>query len=290
MTPLQISKTVQHDQYNELDCLRINNSAASATIFLQGAHITEYSKTQSNNLLFVSKAEPFKAKEAIRGGIPICWPWFGPHSTQSNAPAHGFARTRIWQYSLVHESDHRTDIMFKLETDGHDIGFPYKATAELLISVGETLAMSLTTTNLGDEPFAISQAMHSYFACEDIASVKVTGLTGEQVLDTRNGASKPFPRDFSFHKETDWTVLDKGQPILLSGTGRPAIQMNRLGSRSVVVWNPWLEKASTLSHFQPQDYQSMFCVETTNAGDDARLIKPKQAHALAMEIQEISAS
>ncbi|MFQ3230436.1 D-hexose-6-phosphate mutarotase [Reinekea sp.] len=282
-----LSPNVSLDQYQNLRCLRIQNNSACATIFLQGAHLTEYSPTGSTNLLFVSAQETYSENEAIRGGVPICWPWFGPHANETNAPAHGFVRTREWQYEIVKESPDRTDIQFSFETTGDDLGFPFRARAELLISIGDTLVMSMTTKNLGEDAIPLSQAMHTYFACDDVEQVRLTGLTGRQTLNKLTNTSISFPKDFSFNQEVDWVVLDDGQPLLITGTGKDAIQLTRLGSRSVVVWNPWQEKAKTLSNFHPSEFRKMFCVETTNAADDARLLKPKQGHSMVMELTRL---
>lgn len=284
MNSTVLSQYVNLEHYKSLRCLRIQNDSACATLFLQGAHLTEYTPTGSTNLLFVSEQESYSENIAIRGGIPICWPWFGPHASDSSAPAHGLVRTSEWQFEIVKESPNRTDIQLTIETRGDEPSFPYKARAELLISIGETLVMSLTTKNLGDDALPLSQAMHTYFACDDVEQVRLTGLTGRQVLNKLTNTSMSFPKDFSFNQEIDWVVLDDGQPVLLTGTGKRPIALTRLGSRSVVVWNPWQEKAKTLSNFHPSDYRKMFCIETTNAADDARVLKPKQGHSMVMEL------
>ena len=284
MTPTALSSTVSLDQFQDLKCLRIQNDSACATIFLQGAHLTEYSPIGQTNLLFVSEQETFSVNEPIRGGVPICWPWFGSHPTEASAPFHGLVRTCEWQYEIIRESQQRTDILLSIETNGEDFGFPYLAKAELLISIGQSLVMSLTTTNLGDSPFALSQALHTYFPCPDVEQVTLTGLAGRQTLNKLTNTSMEFPKNFSFDQEVDWIVMDEGQPLLLTGAVKQPIQLTRLGSRSVVVWNPWQDKAKTLSNFHPDEFKKMFCIETANAADDARLLKPKQTHAMAMEI------
>jgi glucose-6-phosphate 1-epimerase len=272
---------------NELPVLRITNDRASATICLQGAQVLEYTPTGGDNLLFVAQGEAFKRGQAIRGGIPICWPWFGQHPKLVDAPTHGLARELVWQYRVVADSDIRTDLLFWFDCDGQHPAFPYPTRVELLISIGSSLVLSLTTLNLGSEPFQLSQALHTYFACQDHRRVRIQGLAERPYLDKLTGKIGQFPDGFSFDREIDWVVSDLGQPLLLSGLGQKAIQMSRLGSRSVVVWNPSVEKSQTLSHFLPDEYQRMFCVEASNALEDCRLIKSHSSHVLVMELTAV---
>lgn len=287
MTEQLISTHVTLSQLNELDVLRIQNQQANASIALQGAHIFEYAAVNGRNLLFTSQVEPFSKGKPIRGGIPICWPWFGPHEKESEAPAHGFVRNQLWQYEVVSDSEDRTDIKFWLETDGSDIGFHHKARVELLASIGRTLVVSLTTINLDENPFLISQALHTYFNCDDIEQVRLHGLHGVCYFDKVTDENQYFPSDFTFNQETDWVLREQGNPVGISGTGGQTLKLSRIGSQSLVVWNPWIEKSKHLSQFMPDEYQRMFCVETANASEDSRLIKPNQSHVMLMELSEI---
>jgi len=284
MTETLLSQHVILSNINELPALRIQNEAASATIVIQGAHVTEYTPVNQQNLLFVSQAETFLKGEAIRGGIPICWPWFGPHSQIKEAPAHGLVRQCDWQYEIVTDTPERTDIRFWIETDGQDIGFNFKAKAELLVSIGHSLIVSLTTTNNDDKPLPLSQALHSYFNCKNIDDVRLHGISGECYLDKVTHKNGYVPLDFKFDQEIDWIVMDKGQPVAFTGTGQEPIKLTRMGSRSLVIWNPWIEKSKSLSHFSENEYTNMFCVETSNTSEDSRLIKPNCSHAVLMEI------
>jgi glucose-6-phosphate 1-epimerase len=287
MTEQFLSEHISQSALNELPVLRITNDRASATISLQGAQVLEYTPVNGDNLLFTAQGEPFKQGQAIRGGIPICWPWFGKHPTLADAPMHGLARELAWQYRVVADTDTRTDLLFWLDCDGQHPAFPYQARAELLVSIGSSLVVSLTTLNLGSEPFQLSQALHTYFACRDHRQVRITGLAERPYLDKLTGNSGHFPYAFSFDREIDWVVSDLGQPLLLRGLGQKAIQMTRLGSRSVVVWNPASEKSQTLSHFLPDEYQRMFCVEASNALEDCRLINSHSSHVLVMELAAV---
>lgn len=264
--------------------LTIENQAGRAELFTQGAHLTSFQPQGQPDLLWVSGAETYQPGRAIRGGIPICWPWFGDHDSVPEAPAHGVARTRVWDWQLLAESDQRTDLKLWLETDGSDLGFPYQARAELLLSVGNSLVMALTTTNLSSQPFQLSQALHSYFPVTDLSRAAIAGLDGQFYLDKLTGHTATWPTQFRVDQEVDRVVLDRGEPVRLNRGDGHITRIKRQGSRSMVVWNPWIEKSKTLSSFYPDDFQRMLCLETANAAEDARLLKPGHSHTLLCEI------
>lgn len=284
MTDKSLSKNVVLSTINELPVLRIHNHAGLATIAIQGAHLTEFAPVGGDNLIFVSREETYKRGKAIRGGVPICWPWFGPHPNDSSAPAHGLVRAVDWDYEVVSDEDERTDVRFTYVTTGDQTGFNFKAKAELLVSVGSTLVVSLTTTNLDDKPFQLSQALHTYFNCRNIKDVAIHGLNGFPYMNKLTSTPETISGDFKFDQEVDSVVQDQGQPISVSGLGHSNFSMSRQGSRSLVLWNPWIETAKGLSNFNDLEYKNMFCAEACNALEDSRLVKPNTSHVLLMEI------
>ena len=284
MSDQSLSQYVTLSQLNELAVLRISNREASAKLALQGAHLIEFARQQQPNCLFVSSQERYQHGKAIRGGIPVCWPWFGKHADNPAAPAHGFARTAEWQYEIVADTAERTDIKLWLDTDGNDANFPFRAHVELLVSIGQTLILSLSTINRDDKAFLISQALHSYYPCQAIDQVRIHGLHGAFYNDSRSGTNAYFPSNFQFDREIDWIVLEPGKPVGFSGLGQASMKLTRIGSRSLVVWNPWIEKSQQLSQFHPEEYRRMFCVETANVSEDSRLIKPGKSHVMMMEL------
>jgi len=264
--------------------LSIENQAAHAELYTQGAHLTAYQPKDQPDLLWVSDAERYEAGRAIRGGIPICWPWFGDHPSEETAPAHGLARTHIWDWELLAENDNRTDLRLWLDTDGTDPGFPHQARAELLVSVGDSLILALTTQNLSNQPFQLSQALHSYFPITDLGKTAIAGLDGQFYHDKLTGQSATWPTGFRVDQEIDRIVLDRGEPLRLNRGDGHITRIKRQGSRSVVVWNPWVEKSKSLSNFNDDDYQQMLCLEAANAAEDARLLKAGHSHTLICEI------
>lgn len=264
--------------------LNIDNRAASAELYTQGAHLVRYQPSGQPDLLWVSDAEPYQPGRAIRGGIPICWPWFGDHPSDAQAPAHGLARTRVWDWELLSDSEDRTDLRLWLETDGSDPGFPLTAQVELLISIGDSLVLALTTHNQSKQPFQLSQALHSYFPVTDLSRAAIAGLDGHFYLDKLTGQSALWPSGFKIDQEIDRIVFDRGEPVRLNRGDGYITRIKRQGSRSLVVWNPWIDKSKTLSSFYAEDYQRMLCLEAANAGEDARLLKAGHSHTLICEI------
>ncbi|CAM3446251.1 D-hexose-6-phosphate mutarotase [Parendozoicomonas haliclonae] len=291
MADPEVSQNVILSHLNELPVLHIKNKSATASIALQGAHVYEYQPHGQKPMLFVSDEEPFKKGSAIRGGIPICWPWFGAHpdgAKHPEYPSHGFARTTEWEWEVLEDGEERTDIRLWMETDGKNPAFPFPVLVELLVCVDQNLSLSLTTNNLGSQPFTLTQAMHTYFSCNNIADVQLHNLEGYTYYDSLSLNQGAITDEFRFDREIDWVVLDDGQPVGFGGLGHWDINMRRKGSNSLVIWNPWIEKSKTLSHFREEEYKQMFCVEATNTSEDSRIVLPEgsQTLCLSLEYQE----
>lgn len=267
-----------------LQRVRVVNECATAELYLQGAHLTSFRPHGQDDLLWVSDAETFQSGQAIRGGIPVCWPWFGPHPDGAPFPSHGLVRTALWNWEVVRDDAEISQLRLWLETSGTDPGFAHRARAELLVTVAASLTVRLSTTNLGDRPFTLSQALHSYLPIASPDSVRLTGLTGYPYLDKLTGTRQPWPESFAVDQEIDRIVLDEGQPVMLDEPGKVRRIIRREGSRSLVVWNPWIAKSRTLSNFQDDDYQSMLCLEAANAADDSRQLLPGEQHQLTTEL------
>lgn len=268
-----------------LDRLVIQNRQAQATLYLQGAHLTSYQPRQGTDLLWVSPAESYQPGQAIRGGIPVCWPWFGAHPERNNAPSHGLVRTAIWDWTLIHDEPERTELRLHHETDGSHPAFPYRARVELTVDIGTTLALRLTTHNRDTQPLPLSQALHSYFPVKDLDRLRLHGLAGHVYFDKVIGEQGHWPETFRVDREIDRIVNDSGEAIHISQAGKPNIRIDRHGSRSVVVWNPWIDKSRALSNFNDDDYRHMLCLESANVGSDARLLPPGASHSLGTEIR-----
>lgn len=266
----------------------ISNYFATGSICLQGAHVIHYQPTDKAPVLWVSDAVDFQPGKAIRGGIPICWPWFGAHPNHPDYPAHGLARTATWQLRNVTTNEQGTQLQLVLPPDAVDRQYwPFAVSAELVVNFGKTLEMQLTTHNNASEPVTITQALHSYFAVDDIHSVQVQGLDGCRYIDTVP-AERPVRQQqgpVTFSGNVDSIYFDNGATLTIEQAGQPWVEISKQDSASSVVWNPWQEKAKGLSNYNDDDYLRMVCVETANAEDDAVTIDPGSAHTMTMSIR-----
>lgn len=289
--PPETATSIQyHDGPGGLPFATIENAQATAEVSLHGGHVTAFQpKSASQPVLWLSGQAVFDPNKAIRGGIPVCWPWFGDHPTDAGLPAHGFARTSPWK--VTNESsnaDGSTTLALQLSatTPVPDV-WPHRATLLLEITVGEALSIRLTTTNTGDAPFPLTQALHTYFTVSDISNVTIAGLEGARYLDKLKGnAAKPQDGVITIDQEVDRVYTETTADCLIHDPGFDrTIRIAKSGSRSTVVWNPWIEKAKRMGDFPDDGYQTMVCVETTNVGeDDTVTVEPGASHTLAAVI------
>ena len=266
-----------------LPVIEITNSFASAKIALHGAHVMSYTPAGATDLLWMSDASWFEPNKPIRGGIPVCWPWFGGHPTDANQPSHGFARISEWQLECVELADngaHRIVLgLSDSEITRKMWDFAFKA--ELTVTVGAELHVELMMRNCDAQPFTISAALHNYFAVDDITQVKVSGLVDCPYLDTVDNQRKEQVGDIGFAAETDNVYLDTAATAIIHDAAQQRkISIAKRGSNSTVVWNPWSAKATRMPDFGNNEYTQMLCVETTNAENDARTIAPGAEHRL----------
>lgn len=265
--------------------LFVSNKSATAKIALHGAHLFHYQRPPDPPLFYVSSTSHFENGKAIRGGIPVCWPWFGKHKSDSKLPQHGFARTTPWQCIETAESDNFTsELTLQLEDiQENDLLWPYKAELCLKIKISDTLTMQLITTNLDSRSFTISSALHSYFAISNIENVLVKGLNNTPFVDTLTMTHKQHSDDINISRETDRVYQDVHQPIELHDAER-IIRIDNKGSKSVVLWNPWIEKNRQMADMADDDYKTMLCIETANAFKDVRTLVSGETHTLGMTI------
>jgi glucose-6-phosphate 1-epimerase len=262
----------------------VGNSHATATIALQGAHVMTWAPRRQKPVIWLSKAAKFAPGKSIRGGVPVCWPWFGPHATESKFPGHGFARTVMWEpVEAKALPDGATRIVFKIvQDDATRAQWPHATEAFSFITVGSALEIELVTLNTGPSPVTVGDAFHTYFEVSDIRRCTIHGLGGCPYLDKVDGGKKKQQVGaVTIGEEVDRIYLDSTADVLIDdpGLGR-RIRVAKHGSRSTVVWNPWTEKAAKMGDFGPNGYLNMVCVESTNAADDVVQIPPGGGHRL----------
>ena len=268
----------------------ISNAACSARIALKGAQVLSWHPTDHCEVFWLSPTRPGR-DEPVRGGVPVCWPWFATHPTDPSKPKHGFMRTRRWSLLSTASTGQSTKLTLRTETSPEDRAlWPYRAEVSLHIEASATLQLELTTKNTGDEAFDLTEALHSYFQVSDIERIEVEGFDGLEYLDKTDGyARKRQTGPITFSGLVDRIYLNHTGPAVVRdpGLGR-GIVITKSGSSSSVVWNPWRELAQQLGDMPPEDFRRMVCVETTNAGEDIIRLSPGASHTLRAEIQVAS--
>lgn len=278
------------NKVGEFPIIHLRNAHAEARISLYGAQILHYKPHDTaHDVLFLSDKAIYQSGKAIRGGAPLCWPWFGADPENQGRPAHGFARTSLWQLSTTESlNDGATRVVLRLNDSPDTLAlWPYHFQLELDIIVGKTLKLSLSTHNLSDQPMTISQAIHTYFAVADIAQTEVYGLeqlhyvdkskAGQNALRTQDGSIK-------VKQEVDRIYLNSPSEIeIYDQAWQRCIRIHSSGSQSTVVWNPWIEITANMIDLNDDDYQRFICVETTNVADDTAIIAPNASHRLTTE-------
>lgn len=266
----------------------IDTALATATICLQGAHLVTWRpKDQSEPVIWVSETARYAPGKSIRGGVPVCWPWFGPHASEPGFPAHGFARTVPWQVTRAETQDDgaiRLAFML-LQNEQTRTQFPHACRLELILSIGTSLRAELITTNLDTAPVTIGEALHTYFRIGDIGAVEVSGLEGCTYVDkVEGGARKRQEGNIRINGETDRVYLDtEATCIITDPLLKRRIVIEKTGSRSTIVWTPWQEKAEKMGDLGPNaGWRRMLCVESGNALDNVVQIAPGDAHTLGV--------
>lgn len=268
--------------------IHITNRFCRAEIALLGGQILNYHRLQdAEPLLFCSEQAFFQVGKGIKGGAPICWPWFGQSDRFSGA--HGFARSALWNLDAVMADDcgvTQVDMSLPAEVIEQNGQWPYRAALKTTIRLGKWLSIELTTENLGTESIPLTQALHTYINVGDISQVSISGLEHSAYLD--NLASlhrKPATNEvITFTGEVD-RIYDEvsGAITVTDGSFDRTITIETQGSNSAIVWNPWVDKARAMADFAEHEYQRMVCVETANAGGDRRELAPSELHVMSVE-------
>ncbi len=279
---LSPSVTIEQSETG-LEFIKVASEFCDATIFLQGAQITEFTPTGKKPLLWVSKQEDYQEGKGVRGGIPICWPWFGV-SQNEGWPAHGVARTGLWRAEQVKEEENSIYISLSLPMNQIDEKYwPHKTKLLVEFILSTSLEVRLTTTNLDNETLNFTQALHTYFPTPAIEETKVDGLQGSKYIEFGEG---PFEQHdlVSFARETDmvYTQAQDTQRII---TPDGIIEVSRENSRSCVLWNPWIDKSKRLSNFADDEYHVMLCLEAANVLEDSVELAPGDKHTLVTSLR-----
>lgn len=264
--------------------MAITTAWSTAEIYLQGAHVTHFQRLGEPPLLFLSARSRYEPGLPIRGGIPIIFPWFGK---PADKPAqHGFVRNRSWNLKAITTADSGI-ITLRLtlppcpELRNDEIAIEY------VLTIGESLSAELIVTNHSPRAYAFENCLHTYFAIGDIHAVKVVGLQGVDYLDSLDGHQRKTepPEPIRFIGEVDRTYVNTPQTVEIHDAAwRRVIHVEKTGSASTVVWNPWITKAQAMPDFGDEEYQHMLCVESGNVAENQITLAPGASSSLKLRL------
>jgi D-hexose-6-phosphate mutarotase len=255
----------------------IDHPTCSARVALHGAQVISWRPADEDEVLYLSPDAVFEEGKAIRGGLPICWPWFNAHPTNPEMPSHGIVRTRFWNFVAASESDEGVTLQFEM-VEGI-------WSAVVTFKIGEALEVILETRNPNEIPIVVSGALHPYFAVSDIEQVRVVNLDGADYLDTVGTPTQRKQKGaLNFSGELD-SIYDSSSNVLLVDdlSGRTLL-IEKTGSPSTVVWNPWIEKSAALKDLPNDGYQKFCCIEAAIANDKAVIVMPGSIYVLSIRI------
>jgi glucose-6-phosphate 1-epimerase len=268
---------------------RLSRRGVTAELYLQGGQVTGWRPAGTRPVIFTSAHAVYAPGKAIRGGIPVIFPWFGPHPGASAAPQHGFARTAPWRLdSVAEDGPDAVTLSLSLATDrGTSPWWPEASVATLAVTFGRDLRLDLSVENRSAHPILFEEALHTYFAVSDIGAVAVTGLEDCGFVDkTAAGQQRPPAHaPLVLAKETDSVYRDTPARAVVHdpGWGR-RIVVAKTGAASTIVWNPWAEKAAAMADLGADQWQGMICVETGNVGDNRIRLEEGTVHRMSTRV------
>ena len=265
--------------------LEIEHPSATARLALHGAHLMEWKPAGRRPVLYLSPQAVLKPGKAIRGGIPVCWPWFGAHPTECGLPAHGLARTRFWRLDEVREEESGVTVRLGLRDDEstRPIWPPAFATA-LTVSVGTDLAVALEGSNLANAPFLVGGALHTYLAVGAIEQVRVEGLEGARYEDALTGSEAVQAGPVVIDREVDRIYDHGGGCRMIDEAWGRAVTVQQSGSADLVVWNPWEEKTRSLGDLPPDGFRGFLCLEAAIASRHRVEVNPGATHRFSTRL------
>jgi glucose-6-phosphate 1-epimerase len=263
--------------------VRITSPEVVGEMYLHGAHVTSWKPVDKEEVLFVSSQSRWEHGRAIRGGVPICFPWFGGKVDDPTAPAHGFVRTKSWQLESIKQVGHAVTVnMFTESDEGTKRWWPAEFRLICQATFGRELRLELEVTNTGRTSLRFEEALHTYHRVGNIEEARVRGLDTIRYLDKTDSNRKKIQQgEIVITSETDRVYLNTRDEIELED---PVLNrrtwVTKENSETTVVWNPWLQKARALSDLGDGEWMQMICLETTNVADSAVPLAPGQQHRM----------
>ncbi|HEY8309498.1 MAG TPA: D-hexose-6-phosphate mutarotase, partial [Gemmatimonadaceae bacterium] len=286
-----IPGVLSFEEHGDLIRARITTPMCGGELYLQGAHLTAWQPTDEQPVLFLSDKSAFAPGKAIRGGIPVIFPWFGSRTgtaedPRTDGPSHGFARTQEWRLDFGAYAAEELHLSFSLAPtdESRALGYDHFLVA-FQVTFGRELRLRLSIANDGSAPMRVEEALHTYLRVGDVEQVRIHGLLETEYVDktanfTRKVQSEPVltlsaPTDRPYLNTTSPVVVD--DPVL-----KRRITVTKANSNTTVVWNPWADAG--LIDMSETGWREMVCVESANAADNVLLLKPREAHVMETTI------
>jgi glucose-6-phosphate 1-epimerase len=267
--------------------LVIDHPTASGRVALNGAHVMEWTPAGKRPVLYMSPQALLEPGKAIRGGVPVCWPWFGPHPTDSTQPAHGFARQLPWSVGAVTEEVTGVTLELHLrDSEASQAYWPHRFELKLEVRMGVQLGLSLSIRNTGEAQWSMTGALHTYLCVDDVGEAAVLGLDDSHYVESRLSPERIEQRGpVYFDREVDRNYESRETVRLLDRKARRIVVVEKTGSRATVVWNPWIEKSRRLGDLPDDAYPHFVCIEAANVAPDVITILPGEEHVLSQRLR-----
>jgi glucose-6-phosphate 1-epimerase len=256
--------------------LHINNTASSAIISLFGGQLVSWVPSDQKEVIYLSELAIFDGETPIRGGVPICWPWFG---NEENRQAHGFVRNMVWEVAqIVDESNYSKVVLNCVHNHPEFEGL----LLSILYEIGETLSIQLITHNVSQIAFTITEALHTYLKVSNIANINVGGLSNTRYFDKLTAKfHTETSTKFQFSQETDRIYSTSSSQIVYDLDRKLIIEKE--GSADTVVWNPWTERSKAIKDLDSNSYYDFLCIEAANILNPI-VINSQQQHVISQRI------
>lgn len=278
---------VTFSQRDQLVMIEIANAHGRATLTTHGATLLSYVPTGGEDVLWVSETAVYDGTKPVRGGVPVCWPWFGPHPTEPSKGAHGVARHQVWEVETVQSlSRGATQVVLSLSPNAATRAlWPHEFKLDLAVTLGEELRVELTGHNLSGEEWTISEALHTYFRVAEAEGLTIRGLEGTRYFDkNRDFAEFTQGEPLSLDPPMDCVYVDHTGSVVIEDGGRK-IEIGKQNSASTIVWNPGAEGVKAFADMPDDQYHRMVCVEAGNALGNSYQLAPGEKHTLGMTIR-----
>ena len=298
-TVLSDAQYLSLGQYGDLDTIEINHPTCKAAISLFGAHLLSFTPSSDNiNRLWLSPSSVSNGSKPIRGGVPVCWPWFAANQPKAvdeycaqhnlKAPSHGYARTQIWQLDEFEENDNFAELRLS-PTEVAQFSYCSDFSVQLIVRFASECKMDLITHNQSTSSVEFGAALHSYFAVEDIKNVRLEGVNSEYQDKTQGFVTCPAQSPYLINKEVD-RIHGKDHSedvevinIAKSNESLSNIQVTNQGNNAAVIWNPWVHNSQALPDMQDDGYKTMVCVESAIVAPIK--LSAMQSHCLSQTIK-----